>query len=170
MFAVRLPVRHDARAALRAERPGPLTLGGTSRAPLRLEALRGRLSGLETPSRAATGTPFRLVITIENLSASTWPGLDPFPAGLVTLRARWANAAGDSVVRGDSIPLARDLGTGETLRTSATVMAPMQPGRYRLELALEQEGGPAFEGAAAEASVDVVPWPFRREGVKSLFE
>ena len=169
VFAVRVLPARDAIAALRAERPGPRTLGGASRAPLSPDALHARLSDLGAPPRAATGAPFPVSVTVENLGSDTWPGLDPFPAGLVAVRYRWAAQASDVWGAADSFRLARDLGPGERVRASAIIMAPVEPGRYRLELSLGQNGGPNFDGARAETTVDVVRWQ-PGQARRSLFE
>ena len=63
---------------------------------------------------------------------------------------------GDAVAR---IPLARDVPAGERLAQRVALPAPLAPGVYDLELALEQVGGARLGGPAAvlDLPVEVVP-------------
>jgi hypothetical protein len=129
--------------ALRAQLEHPdegirgTTLGGVPRAPLAPDARQGELVA-DLPAEAAAGLHGWLPVRVRNASSARWPGLSARPAGTVALQARWRDVAHDTVVlENEPMPVARDLGPGETITAEVGFRAP-PPGTYVLEVGLVQ--------------------------------
>jgi len=119
---------------LLAETPGATTLTGLSRARIDPPAQPGRIEvtgPLFMRYELDTGLDEYTSVRLENPSDGTWPGLDIHPQGLVRLRYRFYDAAGDLVHEGDS-GFDRDLPGGRTVTAVATVTPPARTGRFRV--------------------------------------
>lgn len=81
-------------------------------------------------------------VTVKNISSATWPS-EPSPNELhaVNLSYHWLTRRGRMVVfDGIRTPLPRDLAPGESVPLNVAIQPPDQPGVYRLEVTLVQEG------------------------------
>ena len=154
------PPRHSGWFAAIAggSRAGSSLLGTPLRRLAPVEAAAG-VAVTDAPRVASAGRPLALDVAVANLGMAGWPvataGGDP--RYTVQLVARWRGGGdGDAVAR---IPLARDVPAGERLAQRVALPAPLAPGAYDLELALEQVGGARLGGPAAvlDLPVEVVP-------------
>jgi len=112
---------------------------------------------VEMPREIAAGGAVRVLVTLRNSSQSIWPDpqmADPVKlsaAGAVRLSYRWWEGERDVLVadyttRSD---LPWPLRPAETITLPLSVQAPVQPGRYRLQLDLVQELLTWFESQGA---------------------
>jgi inositol phosphorylceramide mannosyltransferase catalytic subunit len=95
---------------------------------------------LERDLRMYAGEVRGLFVEVANRNGRSWPGgLDEEPR--VRISYHWADRHGRVLVfDGERSPLPAPLGDGETAIAPVTVIAPAEPGRYRLELDLVHEG------------------------------
>jgi hypothetical protein len=120
-------------------------------------------------------------VTITNRGTAPWPAMPaPVPGlildllvpgemprtGSVLLIEHWRPLDGDGAAGATEtrreMRLRRDVEPGETLVQRVLLVTPDEPGRYRLELSLEQIDGARFAGpgnARARHDVLVVPRP-----------
>jgi hypothetical protein len=118
-----------------------VTFEGTPLEPLRARDLRAEVLALEAPTAVAAGRLVRLLVAVRNRGRRTWPGLAVGTERLVLVRPRWRDGAGAEVrpvLR--PLRLAADVSPGAVARVRAELPAPASPGRYRLEVAIEQAG------------------------------
>jgi hypothetical protein len=118
------------------------------RAPLPADAQRAVLRG-KLPEEVISGLYGWFLVTVENASAQTWPGLSAWRTGRVALQARWRDvASGGVVLEAEPAPIAEDLRPGATLAVQVGSMIP-RPGTYELEIGILQEGVGWFRDGAA---------------------
>lgn len=115
------------------------TFGGVPLRPLGADDARRELRGA-LPATMPPGRYDWLWIEVTNRGAATWPGLAASAPGSLQLRSRWRDAAtGEVFAEGESIPLARDLAPGESVRAQVNVLAPRRSGDFVLEIGLVQK-------------------------------
>jgi MoaA/NifB/PqqE/SkfB family radical SAM enzyme len=107
--------------------------------PVRVKAFRrGELRIDELPSRIATATEVTVDVTLINTSEAVWPAARPHQ---VCLSYHWLSSEGETAVHdGLRTPLESDLRPGESAPLKARLLAPPDPGSYRLQWDLVQEG------------------------------
>jgi len=126
--------------------PGGATPSPRPVPPLPDEAYRVEWVANTVPPTLKPGASATVTVTIKNVSATSWPGLnssgsEPPSAGAVRLGHRWWSASApipisESPSRAD---LERGLGPGESATFQVVVTAPNSPGEYELEFELIQE-------------------------------
>ncbi|GEM_PF-2740697 len=105
-------------------------------------AFRVEFVKYDVPPEMKPGQTFYVPVTIRNASDQRWPGRAYYrdTRYRVHLVYHWANPLGQIVIyNGVRSPLGDDLGPGEKARAVMKVVAPTEPGRYRLILTLVQE-------------------------------
>ena len=121
-------------------------------------ALLARLQA-EGPLEAAGGTRVIFAIRLTNLGTETWAHAPEPRPGTVSLAGHVMDAHGQMHTRDllhQSLP--RPVAAGETIEMTAAVVAPLEPGRYRLKLDLVKEHVCWFEqrgSAPLELDLDV---------------
>ena len=129
--------------ALLTEAPGPTTMTGLPRAAISLPEKAGSLR-VKVPKRMryehSYGLPYFAPVAIENPSDATWPSLDIQTEGLVQLRYRFFDAAGE-MVREAVVSLDRDLPPKRETVTRALVHPPAVTGRFRVRFDVVQRVG-----------------------------
>ena len=121
---------------------------------LEATAYRARLEALEQPHSLRAGEQRTLDVRVTNLGEGLWPWGDSGRPE-IRLAYRWRDTAGVLVVPdGLRTPLPADLPPAATTVVPVHVVAPPEPGRYRLELDLLHEHVRWF-GASVELEVDV---------------
>lgn len=116
-------------------------LGGEAEAAVSVarRALEVRWELVFFPSEMVVGQPGRLKVRLRNLGSMRWPSKGE---RAVRIRPRFLDLEGREVRSATPpTPLPFDLGCGEGAEVEVEVVAPHRPGRYMLELDLEQEGG-----------------------------
>lgn len=139
------------------------TVLGTPLAPLPAGADVGVLAfAAPPPAILPVKLPFWATVALHNAGSATWPAMPaPVPGlildlavpgemprpGSVLLVARWRPLDGppQNEERHES-RLRRDVAPGETLEQKVLLVTPEKPGRYRVELSLEQIEGARFDG------------------------
>jgi len=139
------------------------TVLGTSLDPLPAGADVGVLEFAAPPPVALPPKlPFWTSVALRNAGTATWPTMPaPVPglildlavpgemprSGSVLLVARWRPLDGpaEDEERHES-RLRRDVAPGEALAQKVLLVTPEKPGRYRVELSLEQIDGARFDG------------------------
>jgi 4-amino-4-deoxy-L-arabinose transferase-like glycosyltransferase len=119
-----------------------------------LKELRSAVAA-RVPPAAWTCQRLRIPVTVTNLGSSPWSALG-FEIGVyrVNLSYRWLDEAGQPVVaEGDRTLLPGAVRPGESVRVTAEVRTPSDPGRYQLVLTLVQEGVTWFDAAGGGAAV-----------------
>ena len=127
------------------------------------------------PDALPVKTLFFAPVAITNRGSATWPAMPaPVPglildlmtpgemprSGSVLLLVRWRSLDADGPVDEREVRLRRDVAPGETVAQKVLLATPESPGRYRLELSLEQIDGARFAGAGnARASHDILVVP-----------
>lgn len=130
--------------------PGGLALPSSTRS--------ARISPGEKELSLEAGRRFRLSIRVKNLGDRLWPAVGA-PGGRfwILLHCRWRGGPlAEAVLDSARGYLPHDLPPGEEAAVTLIVTAPREPGNYRLELTLLQEGIGPFETegeAALEATV-----------------
>lgn len=171
---VRAPQHESWFDAVASGHGGPRTVLGTPLAPLAAGSdVATVLAATELPERLVVKQLAQVELRIANLGSATWPvSAAPNPGLVLDLTAaavvprtltvqlveRWIRA-GDPTgsAPGRLIALRRDVAPGEVLRQKVLLIAPPEPGRYRLELSLEQLDGATFTTAGNRPLVqDVV--------------
>jgi len=163
VFAVtRAPVR-PWRAALlpRARARAADTLEGTPTVPLALACRAGRLLEVTPPAAMLpVPSPIPVRVRFANASPCRWPALGVRRDGLVGLTYRWTAPSGRTFPDGAFTRLLHDVAPGETVDTTMLVFPGSEPGTWRLEARLVQEGLPeplARESATVEVKLFVRP-------------
>jgi len=130
-------------AALLADAPGPTTMTGLPRAAVSLPEKAGTLR-VEVPGRMryerSYGLPYFATVAIENPSDATWPSLDIQTGGLVQLRYRFFDAAGE-MVREETASFDTDLPPKRETVARALVRPPAITGRFRVHFDVVQRVG-----------------------------
>lgn len=116
----------------------------------------------------AAGQSYSIALSVENIGNAAWPVVvrphkvlrlsgavpsQPFRSLAVTLVARWVPRSGARAglpVREERAALRRDIPAGDTLRQKIMLLAPEEPGRYQLEIGLDQIEGAPFTGPGNE--------------------
>jgi len=146
-------------AVARGWRPDRSPLG-TPLAPLAPASARAEVTAHAAPERAGPGWMIPLVLDVRNAGTATWPAAvsaigewtflsynampDDAP-NLVRLVTRWRVDGGEPTAA-RALLLPRDVLPGETVRVETTLPIPTQPGRWELEVQVEQVGSAAFAG------------------------
>ncbi len=106
--------------------------------PVRVKAWRRgelRVHGLPEHLRAASEVAVEVVLT--NTSETMWPAAGPYP---VRLTYHWLTEQGEMAVHdGLRTSLGNDLAPGDSVALKARLLAPANPGVYRLQWDLVQE-------------------------------
>lgn len=132
----------------RVLRPGGLTLFEmvTERVPgahepLPDSAFRAQLALHSETDRLSAGTPARVAVAVHNLSDTTLPASGTEGWFQVTVANHWLDSDGNRIVTDDGrAPLPHDLAPEAVTLVELDVMAPAEPGNYRLEVDCVQEG------------------------------
>lgn len=162
VYAITLPPRHDWRGEVLARTTGtwPLTLEGTSTAPLAPECRAGRIVSIDAP---ATMLPSLVALPVkvraENASPCAWPASGVRADGLVRWTYRWTVPSGRTYDGIAPSRLLHDVAPG--VAWDDTVM--VQPGggelgAWVLEVQLEQEGQ-AEPLARTQRTIVLEDWP-----------
>lgn len=116
---------------------------------------RGRLELLDEPERLLAGEQRTFDVRVVNLGGTTWPwGERGEPE--IRLSYQWLDRDGNQLEYGLRTPLPADLPPGDAEVVPVHVLAPDEPGRYRLRLDLVHEHTCWF-GCAVEREVTVEP-------------
>jgi hypothetical protein len=106
--------------------------------PARLAELR---LGGPLPATPTVGLPFEAEVVVTNRSTATWPALASGSDHIVTLTYRWEDERGEVGREGRAAArLPYDLAPGASLRAPLCVVAPSEPGNWRLVIGLMQDG------------------------------
>jgi hypothetical protein len=129
--------------ALLAASPGPTTMTGLSRAAVPVPEEPGTLR-VEAPGLMrydqTYGVPCFVPVSVENPSETPWPGLDIQTEGLVQLRYRFFDAAGE-MVREDTASFDMDLPPKRAITTRALIRPPAITGHFRVRFDVVQRVG-----------------------------
>ena len=125
-------------------------------AALTENCLEGRILSVEAPPVVGlTAFVVPMNVRFENQSDCLWPAVSLFESGLVGLRYRWTDPAGEELPPGPFSRLIEDVPAGEVREAPVVVIPPFgAPGRWRLEILLEQSGRPEAI-ARTELDIDV---------------
>lgn len=158
------PANQSWLAALLSDTPGTTTMTGLPRAPIPLPEVAGALR-VEAPRRMrydqAYGLPYFVPVTLENPSETKWPSLDIQTEGLVQLRYRFFDAAGE-MVREDTASFDRDLPPKRETAARALVRPPAITGRFRVRFDVVQRVGDELRDLGfpvVESDVEVTERP-----------
>jgi hypothetical protein len=149
----------------RAYAPQPRTLEGTPIRPLADACRRGRILSVAPPAvMYPMPLPFAAALRFENTSDCAWPGLDVRREGLVGVTYRWVSPSGVPLRSGPFTRLVRDVPPHATVDGSIVIAPPSAEfGTWTCEIALTQYGVDAPPIARTTATVDLQPWPSRRQ-------
>lgn len=115
-------------------------------------SLRWRLLEHDTPPRMPAGSGTTVTVVIRNEGDEVWDELD-------RLSYRWVDAEGRQVEEGARTLLPHPLEPGEHLELDARLIAPAEPGDYRLAWEMVREGvrwyGPSTGPLPAPMAVEV---------------
>ncbi|HUE29785.1 MAG TPA: hypothetical protein VMR79_02865 [Verrucomicrobiae bacterium] len=156
VYAVSRAPAHPWRAELlaRARAPAADTLEGTPTAPLAPECRAGRLLEVTPPATMLpVPAPVPVRVRFANASPCRWPALGVRRDGLVGLTYAWTAPSGRIFPDGAFTRLLHDVAPGETVDTTMLVFPGGEPGTWRLEARLVQEGvteALARQGATVE--------------------
>lgn len=142
------------------ETPQPITAPATPPAapagaptPLAPSAYRVEWVSNQIPSEMPAGKEQKISVTIKNAGDGTWPskGAGGGPLNQVLIAYHWLPSQGDKPIVWDGVrtALPHDIAPGETFTAQVTVVPPKDPGYYRLQVTLVQEGVIWFEGKGA---------------------
>jgi len=151
-------------AALFTEAPGPTTMTGLPRKAVSLPEKAGSLRAgapLRMLYEGSYGLPHFVPVTLENPSDATWPSLDIHTEGLVQLRYRFFDAAGEMVLE-DTASFDMDLPPKRETVARALVRPPAVTGRYRVQFDVVQRLGEELRDLgfpAVESAVEVAERP-----------
>ena len=124
----------------------PATPAATAKPLKALTAFKVEWLSQQIPSEMQAGKPATLTLTLKNPTSETWPaGTGPVT---VNIAYHWLPAQGDKhvVFEGVRTPLPHDIAPGESITLSNVgVLAPPNPGAYRLQMTLVQETIAWFE-------------------------
>jgi len=96
----------------------------------------------QIPSEMQAAKSYRATITLKNTTTATWPTKGD-PPGPVFVSYHWLPAQGDQpvVFDGERTAFPHDITPGEVITLDkVAVLAPPNPGSYRLQVSLVQEG------------------------------
>ena len=141
----RLP---DRGLALFSSRPAPAVQ------PLPDEGYRVEWVSNTVPGTVEAGSTIPVSITFKNAGAAVWldpgsTGNQPPQAGAVRLSYRWLPSGRRPMAYADRVNLAAPLAPGQTATLDVSVVAPSEPGAYRLQFDLVQEFVAWFQGMDA---------------------
>ena len=105
-------------------------------------------------------SPIPVRVRFANASPCRWPALGVRRDGLVGLTYGWTAPSGRTFPEGAFTRLLHDVAPGETVDTTMLVFPGGEPGTWRLEARLVQEGLPeplARESATVEVKLFVRP-------------
>jgi hypothetical protein len=110
-------------------------------APLPASGFNAQLAVSAAPATLKTGERTPVYVRIKNTSNATWNALgQPDGKFAIKLGNHWFNEQGVMVVQDDArASLLFDLAPGQEVELPLTVTAPLEPGRYTLELDMVQE-------------------------------
>jgi SpoIID/LytB domain protein len=92
----------------------------------------------QPPASAAAGTTIQVPTTVSNAGTETWNAAGTSP---VALSYHWTDLAGNAVVwDGGRTKLTADVPPATAQQLTASIVAPVAPGTYILQLALVKEG------------------------------
>jgi hypothetical protein len=165
------PTNESWLTALLTEAPGPTTMTGLPRAAVSLPEEAGTLR-VEVLKRMhyerSYGLPYFTPVALGNPSDATWPSLDIQTEGLVQLRYRFFDAAGE-MVREDTASFDMDLPPKRKTAARALVRPPAITGRFRVHFDVVQRVGEELRDLGfpvVRSEVEVTerpPFPGRRE-------
>jgi hypothetical protein len=123
-------------------------------AALTANCLEGRILSVEAPPVVGlTAFVVPMNVRFQNQSDCLWPAVSLFESGLVGLRYRWTDPAGRELPPGPFSRLIEDVPAGDVREAPVVVIPPFgAPGRWRLEILLEQSGRP---DAIARTELDI---------------
>jgi hypothetical protein len=129
----------------------PATPTATARTLKALTAFNVEWASHQIPSEMQAGKPSVVTLTIKNPTSETWPaGTGPVT---VNIAYHWMTADGTKPVVFDGVrtPFPHDIAPGESITvTNIGVLAPPNPGAYRLQMTLVQETISWFEWGGAK--------------------
>jgi hypothetical protein len=158
LFRVRLSPLPNWRAHLRRPEPETHTFAGVPIAPVAPEGRRAQVTATAERTRVRAGGPLRLAVRVENPTDVRWPCFAVRQDGVVRLWLAWQTPTGTPAGTSSTARLLTDLGPGESSGLALALVAPQQPGSYRLDIDVGQgdPGAPeAWRGGGARLHIDV---------------
>jgi hypothetical protein len=147
LYEVVRPRERDLRAeiARRSREPAALSLGGTATDALSDGCRAASIDAVDAPARVLPiPVPRRVRVRFTNASPCPWPALGVRPEGLVALGYRWTSPSGVHDPPGAVSRLLGDVAPGAAVDATMLVTPPVgEPGAWRLEVILFQQGGGA---------------------------
>jgi len=121
----------------------------TAARPLGPGAFKVEWVNTEIPPNMKAGQEYRFSITLKNSGNEAWPavGVGQQQTNRVSVSYHWLHPEQDKVIvqEGARSELPKDLAPGSQTPLEVLVVAPGQPGLYRLQLTLVQEEFAWFE-------------------------
>lgn len=135
---------------------------GPSGSPLPESAFQVEWLSAEVPAQMKPDEVVTVKVKFRNISDQVWPDpktADPSGTGAYAVRLAWRWRTSDEMTTGEGTSnradLTEPLGPGREATVSIDVIAPKQPGQYRLQLDLVQELYAFFEDRGAK--LEIVP-------------
>jgi SAM-dependent methyltransferase len=125
--------------------------------PLPDEAFLAEIEVGESSVRLAPGAARMVPLWITNKGSQTWPASGKDGWWMVTVAKRWLDENGERLAIDDGrTHLREDVSPGKSTLVVVEVRAPSEPGSYRVELDLVQEGAAWFsDRGSPTAAIDV---------------
>lgn len=131
----------------------------TSAQPLPASGFRVEWMNSQIPAGMLAAKEYVVAVTLKNTSDTTWPatGVGGGPVNMVLISYHWLPAQSDKpIIVWDGVrnALPKDIAPGESFtQDKVHVITPKDPGSYRLQMTLVQEGVSWFEGRGANALI-----------------
>lgn len=109
--------------------------------PLPKSAFQAKITVLEPLTQVKAGSLISVLVNVKNASDTTWPALgDSDDNYQIRLGNHWLSQEGDLLINDDGrASLAQNLKPMEEVNVDLNVTAPVEPGKYILELDMVQE-------------------------------
>lgn len=120
----------------------PETLVERALQPLVDSGFKAQITVANPPVKLARGQRQELTVRVKNTSSATWPMQGRAGDGLyqVNLGDHWINTEGKDVKVDERLALPRAVKPGEEVEMSLTIVAPVKPGNFTVEIDMVQEG------------------------------
>lgn len=137
--------------------------------PLDESGYRAGLAPIDPPDAIEAGASSTLRVRVKNLGDVAWPAT-PYPEFRIRLGNHWLDGDGRGVVWDDGrSALPGDVAPSEEVEVAVSVTAPREPGRYKLELDLVQEGVCWFRDRGSESARVAVRVKAPRRRLSDIF-
>jgi SAM-dependent methyltransferase len=125
--------------------------------PIANDAFLGQIEPAEGQLRLAPGAARMVPLQITNKSPHIWPASGKDGWWMVTVGKRWLDEKGERLdIEGGRSHLTEDVPPGGSTLVVSEVRAPSEPGEYRVEFDLVQEGATWFsDRGSPTATIDV---------------